>query len=306
MVISGLQRRSQPRGGRENAPGTRPRGPQVSYRWWSSCRTSAGRRRKVNEDAYCARPEAGLWVVADGMGGHTRGDVASRMVVDAFRSIEPADNMDEYVNRVRATLDRAHAEVKQEARSQGSDVVMGTTVVVFIVCRHEYACLWAGDSRAYLLRNGSLEQISHDHNQLQELIDRGEVDPSQARSHPGASRITRAVGASQRLLVDEVRGSIRDGDTVLLCSDGLSLEVEDDELAAILDDYDCDEASQELLDVTLERGARDNVTLAVIRFEETTGAQAQPIDITAVNYTLRKGSNSPTPIGSRLRKLVNR
>lgn len=287
--------------------GTNLRSPDMSYRWWSSCRTSAGRRRKVNEDAYFARPELGLWVVADGMGGHTRGDVASRIVVDAFRRLQPADNMDEYIDRVRAILDASHAEVKAEAASQGPEVLMGTTVVVFIACRNEYACLWAGDSRGYLLRQGRpLKQLTHDHNQLQELIDRGEVDPSQVRSHPGASRITRAVGASQRLLVDEVRGSIRDGDTVLLCSDGLSLEVEDAELAAILDDYDCEEASQELLDVTLERGARDNVTLAVIRFEETTGAPAQPIDITAVNYTLRKGSDSPTPIGSRLRKLVNR
>jgi len=278
----------------------------MSYRWWSSCRTSTGRRRKVNEDAYFARPDIGLWVVADGMGGHTRGDVASRIVVDAFRSLEPADNMDEYIDRVRTVLDRSHQDVKGEAAALGPDVLMGTTVVVFIACRNEYACLWAGDSRGYLLREGrSLQQITHDHNQLQELIDRGEVNPAEARSHPGASRITRAVGASQRLLVDEIRGSLKDGDTVLLCSDGLSLEVEDAEIAAILDGYDCDEASQELLDVSLERGARDNVTLAVIRFEETTGAAAQPIDITAVNYTLRK-THTARPMGSRMKKLVGR
>jgi serine/threonine protein phosphatase PrpC len=216
----------------------------MSYRWWSSCRTSAGRRRKVNEDAYFARPEVGLWVVADGMGGHARGDVASRIVVDAFRGLEPADNMDEYVDRVRAVLDAAHQGVKSEAASQGPDVLMGTTVVIFLACRNEYACLWAGDSRGYLLRQGvGLKQLTHDHNQLQELIDRGEVDETQARTHPAASRITRAVGASRRLLVDEVRGALRDGDTVLLCSDGLNLEVEDAEMAAVLDDYDCDEAT---------------------------------------------------------------
>ena len=279
----------------------------MSYRWWSSCRTSAGRRRKVNEDAYFSRPEAGLWVVADGMGGHTRGDVASRIVVDGFRDLVPADNMDEYIDRVRLTLDQAHHAVKQEAAAQGPDVLIGTTVVVFIACRNEYACLWAGDSRGYLLRQDQgLKQLTHDHNQLQELLDRGELDPTQARAHPAASRITRAVGAGQRLLVDEVRGSLRDGDTVLLCSDGLNLEVEDDELAAILDDYDCEEASQELLDVTLERGARDNVTLAVIRFEETTGATAKPIDITAVNYRLRKGDRATTTSGSRARRMVGR
>ena len=177
-------------------------------------------------------------------------------------------------------------------------------MVVFIVCRNEYACLWAGDSRAYLLRAGTLQQLSHDHNQLQELIDRGEVDPTQVKAHPGASRITRAVGASQRLLVDEHRGAIRDGDAVLLCSDGLNLEVEDAELAAVLDDYDCEDASQELLDISLERGARDNVTLAVIRFEETTGAPA--IDITAVNPELSRRSIRSGSRGGRLRRFVSR
>ncbi len=264
----------------------------MGYRWWSSCRTSVGRRRKINEDAYLARPEIGLWVVADGMGGHTRGDYASRMVVDGCQNIQRADTMDEYVARVRAYLGDIHRSVQQEAAAQGPGVVMGTTVVVFIACRREYACLWAGDSRAYLLRDGRLIQLSHDHNQLQELIDRGEIEPQHAKLHPGSSRITRAVGASEHLIVDENRGALRDGDVVLLCSDGLNLEVEDDELAAVLDDYDCDEASQELLDITMERGARDNVTLAVIRFEETTGTRSDTVDITAVNYTLRNRSRS--------------
>lgn len=275
----------------------------MSYRWWSSCRTSAGRRRKVNEDAYLARPEVGLWVVADGMGGHTRGDIASRMVVDGCHNIKRADTMDEYVASVRSYLADVHRAVHQHATSQGPDVVMGTTVVAFIACRREYACLWAGDSRAYLLREGRLQQLTHDHNQLQELIDSGAISLTHAKLHPGANRITRAVGASDHLIVDENRGALRDGDTVLLCSDGLNLEVEDNELAAVLDDYDCDEASQELLDITLERGARDNVTLAVVRFEETTGTTHEPVDITAVNYTLRKAE--PTaPKG--LRRLIGR
>ena len=264
----------------------------MGYRWRSCCRTSAGRRRKVNEDAYLARPEAGLWVVADGMGGHARGDVASRLVVDGIQQIEPADNMDEYIARVRAYLGRAHRDVQAEAAKLGPGVVMGTTVVVLIACRKEFACLWAGDSRGYLLRDDGLVQITHDHNQLQELIDKGAIEPDQVASHPGARRITRAVGAGDHLIVDEHRGTLRDGDTFLLCSDGLNLEVNDGELANVLDTYDCEEASQELLDITLERGARDNVTLAVIEFEETTGAHSEPIDITAVNYGMRKSASA--------------
>jgi protein phosphatase len=258
----------------------------MSYRWWSCCRTTTGRQRSVNEDAYLSLDELGLWLVADGMGGHSRGDVASRLIVDAFEGLARPHSLDDFTCEVKARLAMANQRMRDEARKAGFDQLMGSTVVTFLVYKREWMCLWAGDSRAYLLRDGGLMQITRDHSVAEELVQRGELRRDQAASHPSANRITRAVGTQEQLVVDQYHSFLRDGDAVLLCSDGLNKEVSDDEVAAILDDYDCDEASEELVELTLERGARDNVTVAVIRFEATTGLGDHRPDDTAVNYGL--------------------
>jgi len=258
----------------------------MSYRWWSCCRTTTGRRRKVNEDAYLSLDDVGLWLVADGMGGHSRGDMASRLIVEAFEGLGRPQSLEAFGQEVKARLGLANQRMRDEARKAGSDQLMGSTVVAFLVYKREWLCLWAGDSRAYLLRDGRLIQLTRDHSVAEELVRRGELRSDEAALHPSANRITRAVGTQDQLVVDQHRSFLRDGDAVLLCSDGLTKEVGDDEVATILEDYDCDEASEELLELTLERGARDNVTVAVIRFEATTGfGDHQPED-TAVNFGL--------------------
>jgi len=258
----------------------------MSYRWWSCCRTTTGRQRRVNEDAYLNLDDLGLWLVADGMGGHTRGDVASRLIVEAFEGLTRPDSLENFAYQVKARLALANRRMRDEARAAGSDQLMGSTVVAFLVYKREWMCLWAGDSRAYLLRDGRLIQLTRDHSVAEELIQRGKLRRDQAVSHPSSNRITRAVGTQDQLVVDQYRSFLRDGDTVLLCSDGLTKEVSDDEVAAIIDDYDCDEASEELVELSLERGARDNVTVAVIRFEATTGFGDHHADDTAVNHGL--------------------
>jgi len=259
----------------------------MSYRWWSCCRTNTGRRRNVNEDAYLQMDDVGLWLIADGMGGHARGDIASRFVVEAFCGLLKPCSMDEFSQEVKRRILLANKRIQDEVSRAGSDQIMGTTVVAFMVFKREWRCVWAGDSRAYLLRDGQLSQISHDHSVAQEMVDRGELHQDEAASHPLANRITRAVGTQANLELDERHSVLRDGDTVLLCSDGLNKEVGENELAMILESLDCEEASRELVDLTLERGARDNVTVAVIRFEATTGFGDEIPDTTEVNYRTR-------------------
>ena len=264
----------------------------MSYRWWSSCRTTAGRRRRVNEDAFLSLDDVGLWLVADGMGGHARGDVASRIVVEAFEGLTRPRSLDDFAIEVRQRLARANRRVRDEMRRAGDNQIMGSTVVVFVVHKRQWMCVWAGDSRAYLLRDGRLQQLTHDHSIVQEMVDRGELRREEALKHPASNQVTRAVGAQEQLHLDEFRSTLRDGDAVLLCSDGLNKEVDDDEMTTILEDCDCDEASEELIELTLERGARDNVTAAVVRFEATTGAGDKLPDDTAINYALRNRSDS--------------
>lgn len=258
----------------------------MSYRWWSCCRTDTGRLRRTNEDAYLSLDHIGLWIVADGMGGHARGDVASRLIVEAFRSVDKPPSADAFAELVRERLYLANERMRNELLGLQPGEMMGSTVVVFFVYKREWRCLWAGDSRAYLMRDGCLTQITHDHNVAQEMVDRGELRQEEAAFHPYANRITRAIGTRNELLLDEYRSHLRDGDTVLLCSDGLNKEVDDDEMANILGQYDCEDASRELVDLTLERGARDNVTVAIIKFEETTAFKSRIPDDTAVNYGL--------------------
>lgn len=257
----------------------------MSYRWWSSCRTSTGRLRSVNEDAYLDMPDIGLWLIADGMGGHARGDVASRIVVDAFSGLSRPHSLDDFALQVRARLHSANRRIRDNASSSGTDLIMGSTVVAFLVHKRKWCCLWAGDSRAYLLRGGSLTQITRDHSVAQEMVDRGQLRQEEADIHPLSNRITRAVGTTSDLMLDERRSLLRDGDAVLLCSDGLNKEVNPREVASIVERYDCEEASRELVDLSLERGARDNVTVAVIRFEATTGFGHELHDDTDVDLT---------------------
>jgi serine/threonine protein phosphatase PrpC len=265
----------------------------MSYRWWSCCRTTTGRQRSVNEDAYLGLDDVGLWLVADGMGGHARGDVASRLIVEAFEGLGRPHSIDDLASEVRARLALANQRLRAAALEGGSDQLMGSTVVAFLAHKREWMCLWAGDSRAYLLRDGRLLQITRDHSVAEELVRRGELRRDEAARHPSANRITRAVGTRDELIVDQYRSFLRDGDAVLLCSDGLNKEVGDDEVATVLEDYDCDEASRELVELTLERGARDNVTVAVIRFEATTGFGDRRPDDTAVNYALTERQHRP-------------
>lgn len=258
----------------------------MSYRWWSSCRSEIGRVRAVNEDTFLELSDIGLWVVADGMGGHARGDVASQMVVDAFLGMRRPASIDAYSAEVRERLRLANQAIQEETRRYGSNQLMGSTVVAFMVYKRQWRCLWAGDSRAYLMREGVMQQVTRDHSVAQAMVDLGELTMEEARHHAYSNRITRAVGASPDLLLDERGSELRDGDAFLLCSDGLNKELNETEIADVLESYDCDDASRELIELSLERGGRDNVTVAVVRFEANTGFSARKPDDTLVNHRL--------------------
>jgi protein phosphatase len=258
----------------------------MSYRWWSSCKTNTGRVRQVNEDAFLELGDCGLWIVADGMGGHARGDVASRLIIEAFSGLERPSSIMEFSADVRDRLKLAHHRVKQESNRTGSQQIIGSTVVVLLVFKRQWLCLWAGDSRAYLLRNGALQRITKDHSVAQELVDMGKLGIEEVEGHPCANHITRAVGANHELVLDERSSELRDGDAILLCSDGLNKELSESEITAILESYDCNDATRELIDLSLEHGGRDNVTVALVRFEEITGVIEPASDDTAVNYQI--------------------
>ena len=228
-----------------------------------AARTHVGCKRKVNEDAILDRPDLGLWAVADGMGGHKSGDVASALVVDVLGAGPLGPALPDRIDEVRRRL--LDANDRLIALRADKDSTIGSTVVVLVVEGSAFGCLWAGDSRAYRLRGGVLAQLTRDHSLVQDLVDLGEVAAADARDHPNANVVTRAVGASQALEIDLVAGEVRPGDVYLLASDGLTKVVEDAEIATRLREPDVNALADGLIALCLERGAPDNVAIVVLQ-----------------------------------------
>lgn len=237
------------------------------FRWTSAARTDVGLVREVNEDACLARPEHGLWVVADGMGGHAVGDVASRLVVDLLGALEPQGDLDRFVSEARVRLLEANHLLRLEAATRQVQRI-GCTVVVLMAYERQCGFLWAGDSRIYRCRHGRLQLLTRDHSQVEQMKSMGQLTEEQALHHPALHLITRAVGATDSLDLDKDVVEVADGDVFLLCSDGLSNELTAHEILEALARLDCREASETLVDLALERGGRDNISAVVVRAED--------------------------------------
>ncbi len=232
--------------------------------WSSASRTNVGRVRQLNEDAVLDLPELGLWMVADGMGGHAAGDFASGAIVSALASIPPPASLGALIGEVRQRLQTVNRQLNEEARSRRERVI-GSTVVALLVFGSHGVVLWAGDSRAYRYRRGELTQLTRDHSQVEELVSRGLLAPEQAEEHPAANVITRAIGVAEYLELDSEMFTIAEDDSFLLCSDGLYRELDDNAIKAGLALGDCQQSSDALIEAALAQRARDNVSVIVVR-----------------------------------------
>ncbi|SMF96515.1 protein phosphatase [Methylomagnum ishizawai] len=235
--------------------------------WHSHGLTDVGHRRKINEDAFLDRPDIGLWMVADGMGGHQAGDVASNALVQSLAAIEAAAELDAQTLRVKQGIEAVNRHLHRLAGESSSGQIIGSTVVALVAKGLRCEALWAGDSRLYRYRDGRLEQLSTDHSLMDELVRAGLMTPEEASAEGGANIITRAVGAESRLELDSLRFEAAPGDLYLLCSDGLAKELSDGEIARHLVPADLAASAQALIAAALTHGGRDNVTVVLIRPE---------------------------------------
>ena len=228
-------------------------------------RTDVGLRRKVNEDSVLVRTDRGLWAVADGMGGHDAGDVASAKVTDALLSLPIVYGLDDLVQGAVEALKRVNRELIAIAGAGEGSRSPGSTVVGLAIAGDQYRCFWAGDSRAYRIRDSRIVQLTRDHSLVQRLVDAGMLAPEEAEHHPNANVVTRAVGVTDELEVDIVSGDAMPGDQFVLASDGLTRLVKDEELANELASGGLEEAADRLIQTVLARGAPDNVSIVVTR-----------------------------------------
>lgn len=196
---------------------------QLSFQSDSYAVSHAGCVRPLNEDNFLVEPQSGLWLVADGMGGHDAGEVASASIVEHLATMGIATSAPDLRARFEDRLARAHAEIRRVAQERG--VTIGSTVAALLAIDGRFACLWSGDSRVYLVRDDAISQVSRDHTEVQELLDRGVITADEARNWPRRNVITRAVGVSDDIDVDIAQGELQPGDTFVLGTDGLTAHV---------------------------------------------------------------------------------
>lgn len=224
--------------------------------------------RDHNEDSFMAEPASGVWLVADGMGGHAAGDFASRSIAEAAAKVGIPDSARDLQTRFMDLLHKAHHAIRHRSvELQGATV--GATLAALLTHGRNYACIWAGDSRIYLMRKGFYSQLTTDHTEVQDLLRAGAITPAQARDWPRRNVITRAIGVFDTPQTDLVAGELSSGDTFLLCSDGLTEHVDDTEMAQVLRRGSAQECCDRLIALTLERGARDNVTVVIVRCQDS-------------------------------------
>jgi protein phosphatase len=240
----------------------------------TACVTNIGLARELNEDSILVRPDIGLWVVADGMGGYGGGNVASGAVVAALETLAPSGSAAHLLAEFERRIIRVNADLRALARARAG-VIVGTTLAALIVHGTHFACVWCGDSRVYLRRDGRLAQVSRDHSEVQELVDRGLLRQEEAMAWPRRNVVTRALGARDDAELEIVDGPAYAGDRFLLCSDGLTAHVADDEIAALLGAVHPQTAVDNLLHLTLKRGASDNVSIIVVDCKQADPAHAE-------------------------------
>lgn len=242
--------------------------PAPPLRMLSAGLTDKGRVRGHNEDSFLDAPQQNLWVVADGMGGHTAGDVASKMIVERLAKVTPAADPATFLDAVEHELHAVNEALRQHAKERNVQLI-GATVVALLGARDYFMCGWAGDSRAYRFKGGELQQISRDHSTAQEMMDTGQYTAQQLQqTKPSGNTITRAVGGEAKLFLDWALAGYEPGTQFLLCSDGLTKEVSDRRIAEeMARNLAPQQTAENLVKLALDAGGRDNVTAVVIRAE---------------------------------------
>ena len=238
----------------------------------AASKTDTGRQRNANEDSYFAREP--VFAVADGMGGAQAGEVASRIAAGAFESGVDSEEAGE--GQLEGIVHEANKEIHDLAQRDSSRAGMGTTLTAALVQGDEVSLAHVGDSRAYVFRDGELKRLTKDHSLVEELRRQGRLTDAEAEEHPQRSIITRALGPEPKVNVDTMTYTARPGDVFLLCSDGLTTMVSDEELAQILSDAKgLRGAVSQLVDAANRNGGRDNITAVAFRVEEEGEAEEE-------------------------------
>ena len=234
-----------------------------TVQWHSAEITHAGNVRDYNEDACLVLNHPLLWVVADGMGGHEAGDVASNLIMQELKQLNPTAKLNDFIDNVDDKLIAVNSKLRNMAREKYNNRTVGSTVVTMLACDKHIAYLWAGDSRLYRIRDNQITRLTTDHSEVQNLIEQNLLLPEEAESHPSANVITRAIGAVDNLYLSVGLEKVMNNDIYLLCSDGLYRDITEAELLKNSLQKKPTQISNDLMNLALSREAKDNITLVV-------------------------------------------
>ena len=240
---------------------------EVNYQWKSKAISHVGKVRQINEDSVLDKPQQGLWVVADGMGGHEAGDVASQAIVNTLDQLAPRAYISDYIDLVEDTLVKINGELIEYAQKKMNGLTVGSTAVCMISRGTLGVVLWVGDSRLYRYRNNELVQLTKDHSEVQRLVDEGVITPEQAENSAFKNVLTRAIGAHEVVDVDINAFDVALGDRYLICSDGLYNELTDEQIFAVIKDKPIEQMAEVFQNQVLTTPARDNFSFIVIEPE---------------------------------------
>jgi protein phosphatase len=256
--------------------------------------------RERNEDSVIGNNKLGLWVVADGVGGNAHGDIASQLVVQTIeRRIRQGKSLGDSVAD-------AHNAILDAIEGQPDLDGMATTVVASLFHGHQFELAWVGDSRAYLLDQEGISQLSSDHNLANELFQQGEIAEDEIQSHPGQHELTQAMGQMNLPTIPKVLGELHQGDVLLLCTDGLSGPLAENEIYNIVvSSESLEKAGEVLLEKVIEAGAPDNIAFSLVQFQEDV-KQIQASDFNAKPQRSSAPLNPPEMEGSFRRPLDKR
>ncbi len=245
----------------------------MSALWWSNVRyaakTDIGKLREINEDTFLVEDK--IFAVADGMGGHRAGEVASSMAIDILKKrageFEEGDTPQRIQKMLKEALDEVNDAIVKKGETQGDYLGMGTTLTAFHISERRIFLVHIGDSRAYLIRKEKITKLTQDHTLVADMVGKGEISEEEARIHPLKNILVRALGTDVKAEADLLSEEVQPGDRILLCSDGLSSMLRDEEILSIVNESESlENACQRLIDTANTNGGEDNITVVLVEF----------------------------------------
>ncbi len=234
----------------------------MNYNFVSSSTSHVGHVRRHNEDSYLEKPASGLWAIADGMGGHEAGDIASQLIVNTLDIMEKNPTSKSFTEDIKSALYSVNTHLIQLGKKH--DRINGSTAIAMLINEDQCDYIWAGDSRLYLLRNNELVQLTRDHSQAEIYVDMGMLTREEACQHVSANLLTRCIGTDSDLKLDSGTCNLAFNDRFLLSSDGLDKHVSHKDIETTLNNHDRDDALNQLIGMALDNGGTDNVTITIV------------------------------------------